>query len=223
MIRSLLALLLFATGLSAAPAPTRGLEVRFLAERCPDGLGQLVLAADEQRSAEFDLPSNFLSTPVKPPARTFNIRALKPDVSLATVTLPEDGKSFVIVLIPAKESGYKTIVIRTDDAKFKTGDVYFYNHSDKVIIGFVGTAKFSLNPASGMVLTPKGARKENFFDVGFGVREEQGTRALSNTRWPVDDKVRSYVFFFVNPVTKRLDFRVVDEFVPPPVKGDDSP
>ncbi len=223
MIRSLLALLLFATGLSAAPAPTHGVEVRFLAERCPADLGQLVLAAGDQRSTPFDLPSNYLSTPVKPPDRTFNLRALKPDVSLAAVTLPEDGKAFVVVLIPAKESGYKTIVIRTDDAKFKTGDAYFYNHSDKVIIGFVGTSKFSLNPEAGLVVTPSGAKKENYYDVGFGVREEQGARALSNTRWPVDDKVRSYVFFFVNPVTKLLDFRVVDEFVPPPVKGNEAP
>ena len=40
-------------------------------------------------------------------------------------------------------------------------------------------------------------------------------RSYSTTRWPVDDKQRSYVFFFINPATKRLDYRAVDEFVEP--------
>jgi hypothetical protein len=121
----------------------------------------------------------------------FNLRAVTPDVPLAAITLPEDGKSFIILLIPAREGGFKPIVIRSDDPTFKAGDVYFYNHSPKVILGYVGTAKFSLEAGKGMMLRPTGARAENFYDVGFGVREEQGDRTLSQTRWPVDDKVRS--------------------------------
>ena len=62
---------------------------------------------------------------------------------------------------------------------------------------------------------PTGAKPENYYDVGFGVREKEGDRALSTTRWPVDPQQRSYVFFFVNPKNNRLDFGAVDEFVPP--------
>lgn len=221
MIRALLiALCLLPAALFAQSPGSHNLEVRFLAERSSKEIGQVVMATEDKRSPAFDLPSNYLSTTYNPPARTFSLRATQPDVALATVILPEDGKSFVVVLVPAKEGGFKPIVIRSDDAGFRQGDVYFYNHSPKLVLGYVGTAKFSLEPGKGLVLHPTGARVENFYDVGFGVREEKGDRPLSSTRWPVDDKVRSYVFFFVNPVTSLLDFRAVEEFVPPLVKSE---
>jgi hypothetical protein len=218
MIRLLFTSLLLISGLFAQTQVPKDLQVRFLAERSPQQIGQVVMAVGDNRSTPFDLPSNYLSAPLTPTARTFSLRAVTPDVALAAITLPEDGKSFIILLIPAKEGGFKPIVIRADDPTFKTGDVYFYNHTSKMILGYVGSAKFSLEAEKGLVLRPGGARAENFYDVGFGVREEQGDRTLSQTRWPVDDKVRSYVFFFVNPATGLLDFRAVDEFVPPPVK-----
>jgi len=218
MIRLLFTSLLLISGLYAQTQVPKDLQVRFLAERSPQQIAQVVMAVGDNRSTPFELPSNYLSAPLPAPARTFSLRAVTPDVSLASITLPEDGKSFIILLIPAKEGGFKPIVIRADDPTFKTGDVYFYNHTSKMILGYVGTAKFSLEAEKGLVLRPTGARAENFYDVGFGVREEQGDRTLSQTRWPVDDKVRSYVFFFVNPTTTLLDFRAVDEFVPPPVK-----
>ncbi|MEO5713737.1 MAG: hypothetical protein ABIT37_09645 [Luteolibacter sp.] len=221
MIRLLLLAVCFLpSALFAQAAVSRDLEIRFLAERSPKDIGKVVMAIEEKRSEAFDLPSNYLSIPYNPPARTFSLRTTTPDVPLATIVLPEDGKAFVVILVPAKEGGFKPIVIRSDDTGFRQGDVYFYNHCPKLVLGYVGTAKFSLEPAKGLVLHPGGARSENFYDVGFGVREEKGDRILSNTRWPVDDKVRSYVFFFVNPVTGRIDFRAVEEFIPPVVKAE---
>lgn len=194
-------------------------EVRFLAERVPQGLGQMILAAGDIRSAAFDMPSNHLSEPMSAPGREFKIRSVQPDVALATVKLPDDGKSFIAVLVPDPKGGYQSILIRSDDSAFKAGDVYFFNHADKVVLGYVGTAKFTLDPSSGKFVHPAGARTENFYDVGFGVREEKQDRVLSTVRWPVDPQVRSYVFFFINPTTKRLDFRAVDEFVAPEEKS----
>ena len=211
--------LLFSALASAQDAPKGGdLKVRFLAERTPQDLGQVLMATEKEKSPPFDLPVNNLSVPQPAPARVF---ALKPatgkDVALANVTLPENGKSFIVLLVPAA-AGYKPVVIAAEDPAFKPGDVYFYNHGDKPVLGYVGTATFVLPPGKGQTLTPKGAKEGKFYDVGFGVREKEGDRALSTTRWPVDDKIRSYVFFFVNPSTKRLDFRAVDEFVEPEKK-----
>lgn len=207
--------LLFPTALHAQQPGGGGVTVRFLAERVPGELGQVLLAAGEVRGKPFDLPVNNLSDPIVPPARLFSVRPSSKDVSLADVTLPESGKSFIILLIPSPSAGYKPVVISAGDPKFRPGDVYFYNHANKPVLGYVGTAKFILEPGKGQPLTPKGAKEGKYYDVGFGVREKEGDRALSTTRWPVDDKIRSYVFFFINPSTKRLDFRAVDEFVPP--------
>jgi hypothetical protein len=211
--------LLFSALASAQEGPKGGdLKVRFLAERTPKDLGQVLMATEKEKSPAFDLPINNLSEPQPAPARVF---ALKPatgkDVALTNITLPESGKSFIVLLVPAA-TGYKSVVIAAEDPAFKPGDVYFYNHGDKPVLGYVGTATFVLAPGKGQTLTPKGAKEGKFYDVGFGVREKEGDRALSTTRWPVDDKIRSYVFFFVNPTTKRLDFRAVDEFVEPEAK-----
>jgi hypothetical protein len=206
--------LLFVPLLHAQETGRGDVKVRFLAERAPANLGKVDLLAGKVRSAAFDLPVNHLSEPQTPPARAFSICQAGKEAPLAAVTLPESGKAFIVLLIPA-QAGYKPVVVPSDDPSFKPGDVYFYNHSDKPVLGYVGTAKFILQPTTGQTLRPTGAKPENYYDVGFGVREKEGDRALSTTRWPVDPQQRSYVFFFLNPKNNRLDFRAVDEFVPP--------
>lgn len=210
--------LCFAPLISAQEPGRSGVKVRFLAERMPANLGQVDLLAGKVRTPGFELLVNRLSEPQSPPARAFSVCQVGKETPLAAVTLPESGKAFIVILIPAA-TGYKSVVIPSDDPSFKPGDVYFYNHSDKPVLGYVGTAQFILQPGMGQTLRPTGAKPENYYDVGFGVREKEGDRALSTTRWPVDPQQRSYVFFFINPKTKRLDFRAVDEFVPPEKPG----
>lgn len=220
MIRfvSILALAL-ASILHAQEAPKEperaDLKVRFLAERAPENLGQVVMATEKGKSTAFDLPTNNVSPVMVAPARAFELRATTKDVALAKIALPDAGKSFIILLLPAPTGGYQPIVVRSDDPAFRPGDVYFYNHADKPVLGYVGTAKFILAPGKGQTLRPEGAKPEKYYDVGFGVREKEGDRTISTSRWPVDDKERSYVFFFTNSTTKRVDFRAVDEFVEP--------
>lgn len=195
-----------------------GIKVRFLAERAPKEIGEVTLAAEDKHSANFTLPTNNLSEPQVAPARAFKLQTVSKNLALAAVTLPDAGKSFIVLLVPVPAGGYKPVVMRADDPGFKPGDTYFYNHSDKTVLGFVGTAKFTLEPGKGQSLHPEGARPEKFYDVGFGVREKDGDKPLSSTRWPVEPNLRSYVFFFTNPDTKRVDFRAVDEFVEPEKK-----
>jgi hypothetical protein len=189
-------------------------EVRFLAESAPSDLGRVALVIEKTRTEPFDLPVNNLSTPQKPKARIFSLWAMEKNVSLATITLPEEGKSFIVLLLTSPKGGYAPVVMRSDNSAFKPGDIYFYNNADKPVFGFVGTEKFNLAPSNGTVLRPKGARAEKFYDVGLGVREPEGNRLLCATRWPEDNQARFYVFFFVNPATKRIAYRAVDEFVP---------
>jgi hypothetical protein len=164
------------------------------------------------RGEPFDLTLNSLTPVVPAPARAFSVRSVEKNVDLVKIQLPEAGKAFIVLLIPA-ETGYTAVVISASDPAFQPGDVYFYNHSDKPVLGYVGTAKFVLAPKKGQTLRPAGPKPGNYYDVGFGVREKEGDRPLSTSRWPVDNKVRSYVFFFINPRTQRVDFRAVDEFV----------
>jgi hypothetical protein len=218
-MRPLLLGFLFLTTSLAADVPRKGgIEIRFLAERAPDDLGKISLAHEEQRSEPFDLPVNNLSAPQKAPARVFSIRSVERDLALANVQLPDEGNSFIALLISSPE-GYVPVIMRYDDPKFRPGDIYFHNLADKTVLGFVGTAKFVLPAGRSTILTPKGARQEKFYDVGLGVREAEGDRVLATTRWPEDNLARLYVFFFIDPKTGRITYRGVDEFVEP-VKPD---
>lgn len=208
----LLALVIHANAQGGGKGPT----VRFLAERVPADLGQVVLSADETRGQPFDLPVNNLSEPMAAPARACKLLSVEKNVPLANLAFPEKGDEFIALLVPSPEGGYKPVIMSAKDPKFKVGDVYFHNHSDKAVLGYVGTAKFTLAPGKGTVLRPAGAKDDTYYDVGFGFHDEtKGNRVLSKTRWPVDKHIRSYVFFFVNPSTKKIDFRAVDEFVAP--------
>jgi hypothetical protein len=189
------------------------LEVRFLAERIPNDMGPVVLVAEETRTDPFDLPMNNLSPPQTPPAREFRLLATTHNRAIATVRLPEEGDSFVALLVTSANGGYETVVMPYQNPKFRPGDIYFHNLADKTVLGHVGTAKFVLPAGQSTVLTPQGARAEKFYDVGLGVREPEGNRVLTTTRWPQDNLARFYVFFFVDPQTKRITHRAVDEFV----------
>jgi hypothetical protein len=217
MIKPLAVLLiLFAPFVSAQEAPKGGPKVRFLAERVPADLGQVMLVAKEIKSDPFDLPINHLSPPQTPPERTFAVWSVAKNVSLGTVTLPEKGDSFIALLVPAEKGGYSPVVIASNNPDFKPGDIYFHNHSDKTVMGYVGTSKFVLGPAKGSMLRPAGPSKDGpFYDVGLGFRDEQGDRPLSMARWPIQQGMRMYVFFFINPRSQQIDFRAVDEFVEP--------
>ncbi|HCC21017.1 MAG TPA: hypothetical protein DEP88_07190, partial [Verrucomicrobiales bacterium] len=96
-------------------------EVRLLAERIPKNLGKILLATKEARSDPFDLPMNNLSKPQKPPARLFSIWSVDRNASIATVKLPEDGKSFIILLLPDSKPGYKPVIIPFRDPNFRAG------------------------------------------------------------------------------------------------------
>lgn len=215
-IQSLVLGLVAATLLPAAAQSKSGPKVRFLAERAPQEIGKVLLAVKEVKTAPFDLPVNHLSEPQSPPARAFAVWSTAKNVSLSTVTLPEQGDNFIVLLVPSATGGYSPVVISASDPQFRPGDIYFYNHADKTVLGYVGTAKFILEPGKGRTLRPEGPSGDgNFYNIGLGVREEAGDRPLSTSRWPVQKQMRMYVFFYTNPQTGRLDFRAVDEFIEP--------
>lgn len=213
MIRTLLFTAAFAC-LPSLTVAQNGPKLRFLAERVPAKLGEVEMVAEAGRSAAFKLPTNHLSMPQDAPARAIALVQSGKEAPLAKVVLPDEGDSFIVLLIPG-EQGFDPVVLADGNQNFRAGDVYFFNHAREKVLGAVGKTRFTLAPGKGTTLRPEGAREEGFYDVAFGVEEKEGNRMLSTTRWPVEEQVRSYVFFFVNPTTKRTDFRAVDEFVVP--------
>lgn len=206
--------LLVALATTAAAETT----VRFLAERVPQGIDQVVMFAAEKSSDAFKLPTKHLSPELTPPARAFELRTAAADGRiLGRIALPEAGNHFIVLLLPTPETGFRGVVLRSDEPGFRPGDCYLYNNSNQRVVGFMGEKRFQIKPNQGSLIRPIEKIGKGYHDVGFGVDVEADgqTRALSMTRWPIDKQVRTYVFFFVNDRTKRVDYRAVDEFISP--------
>lgn len=218
----LISLFVFSTAVFGAPMKKGEVEVRLLAERIPKNLGKILLATKEARSDPFDLPMNNLSKPQKPPARLFSIWSVDRNASIATVKLPEDGKSFIILLLPDSKPGYKPVIIPFRDPNFRAGDIYFYNNANKPVMGVLGTTKFSLNPNAGKVVRPRGFGNERYYHAILGVREGTKNKVIKSMKWPSSKITRNYVFFYVDPDRKRITYRAVDEFIMPRKDADDG-
>lgn len=197
----------------AKPA-TGSVQVKFLAEMTPPDLGQVFLQLGETKSPAFVLPTNHLSDPVAVSERVMVLKTLEKELPLCPITLPETGSSFAVVLVTAKPTGYRPIVVRTDDPAFKPGDVFFINRSEKIVLGKLGTTPLVLKPGETAKSRPTGPVDNTYYDIAFATREENGDKILSSSRWPIDNNLRSYLFFFTN-AQGRTSFRAVDEYLAP--------
>ena len=195
-----------------------GLQVRLLAEVTPPGLGKVFLSFGEDKSEGFVLPSNQLSDGIPVLERGMVLKTVEKNIPLCSITLPEAGKSFAVILVTAKPSGFKPIIVRTDDPTFKAGDVFFINRSEKTVLGKLGQTPLILKPGTSAKSRPTGAVEDTYYDIAFATREEKGDKLLSSSRWPIDNNLRSYLFFFTN-AQGRTSFRAVDEYLPAPASA----
>lgn len=198
--------------------PEKGLSVRILAEVAPESIGKVYLQAGETQSVQFELTTSQLGAPVAVPARTLVLKTVEKNLALCPIQLPETGQSFAIVLVTAKPAGYSPLVVRTDDPAFKAGDVVFINRTEKTILGKLGDTPLVL-PSGQMKKERPSSPKENaYYDIAFATRGENGDKLISSTRWPIDNQLRSYVFFFAD-ATGKITYRAVDEYMTPPVSA----
>jgi hypothetical protein len=194
-------------------------NLRFLAANLPDGIGELTWLAGKTEGEAITLSTEHLSAPVTMPERAFVLQAGAEKRLLATITLPAEGESFVVLLAGEPAGTLKPFVFPTTDPAFCGGDVFLFNSSDGKIFGKLGSTDFELAPLEGKAVRPGGDLSEGSYPVEFNVREEAGDRVLRTLRWPVQTRSRSYCFFFKNPAKDRIEFRTVEEFVEPAKKG----
>ncbi|MFM2171045.1 MAG: hypothetical protein RI957_1274 [Verrucomicrobiota bacterium] len=189
------------------------LLVKLLAVIVPEDLGQVYLLSGDTKTTAFDLPANNVSEALSVTQRAFTLHTSNKDLSLCSIQLPEGGNEFIVVLSPAKPSGYRSVVVRTDDPAFRRGDVFFLNLSTKTVLGKLGTRPLVLEPGKSALNRADGPKEKGYYDIAFATRQENEDRLFSSSRWPIDDQIRSYLFF-LEDATGRITYRAVDEFLP---------
>jgi hypothetical protein len=188
-----------------------GITLRLLADAVPEGQAKVLLQSDAAKSAAIDLPTAALSAPITVSARSMVLKAADNEVPLCTIALPAEGKSFAVLLAPEKPTGYVPFVVRLDDQSFKAGDLFFINRSAKTVALKLGGTELVLEAGKAVKSRPTEPVDNGYF-VTISERDAAGDKLITSSRWPVDDHLRSYVFFSTN-VKGRTTFRAVDEYL----------
>lgn len=159
-----------------------------------------------------------LSESFKPPSREFSLAI--PDAkqesgyrSVGKVTLPEQGKDFILLLEPAKEV-YKVHVVDSRESRFGADSILFFNASDIILGAALGSNKVLIKPRVAVFAKPPPRGEKPFYQVTFYQPDNSKARPFANTRWPHREASRCYVFFYRSE-TGRLTYQAVDESLTP--------
>lgn len=187
----------------------KGPTVRIVANELPNGLSEAFIQSDEKKPKPLELTTNRLSEPIALASSTMVLKAADGKTNLCTVTLPDTGKSFTVLLVLEKAGTYTPFVVRTDDPAFKAGDIFFVNHTAKSIAMKLGGTELVIEPEKTAKAHPT-KPVENSYVIVISERNETGDKVISSTRWPTDANLRSYIFLTTN-ASGRTIYRAVDE------------
>jgi hypothetical protein len=204
----------------APPSPKKGgLEVSLLAVELLKGAEDVVIRTGETSSDLIELPTHGTSDPIQLSARSLIIAAPpeedSPGRALGKITLPAEGKKFLLLLVPVpSKNSYFCQAVRQDDPGFKPGDVCFFNVSNSLVGGTLGDKDFVSKPGTPLLVAPPKKGDLPYYQVKFYFKTDQETRAFTDTRWPFSERHRSYVFFYTKQKSGRISYRAVDDPVP---------
>jgi hypothetical protein len=197
----------------------KGITIRLFAVAANTNQGKVCLLMAGKRGESFELPTHNLSDPQVVTAREIQLISSSaptdaPPRALITIRLPDTGRDFRVILVPADADTYRAVVVRADDPGFRSGDVFFINLSSHHILGIIGTAKLDLKSGSRETIRPTGASPGSFYEVKFARMEDKQLHPVADTRWPVLRNNRSFLIFFSGKDGLPA-YRAVDEFLEP--------
>jgi hypothetical protein len=161
-----------------------------------------------------------LSDPFKPATRDFSLAV--PDAkqesgfrALANVSLPAEGKDFILLLEPAGAT-YKVHLVNGRESRFGADSILFFNASEITLGATLGETKVLIKPRVAVFAKAPPRGEKPYFQVTFYQPDDGKARPFANTRWPHRDKSRCYIFFYRSQAG-RLTYQAVDEELMPEV------
>lgn len=114
------------------------------------------------------------------------------------------------------ENGLKLIPMQNSDSKLGGGRYFFMNASKVDIAGELSDKKFALKPGKFTTVKPspssvKGVYK--YCNTALYYRMENGTtRSFFSSTWRLNDKARSFIFFYHDPRSHKLRFHSIRDY-----------
>jgi len=215
----------FAASLSAA-TKTGGLSVRALLLTPGGPVVTLHPLIEGKISDAVTIGARGLSDSFNAPARQFSLAV--PDQTLESgfrcvgeITLPPQGKEFIILLEPTKDS-FKAHVVNHREPRFGADNVLFFNASEITLGATLGSNKVLIKPRQAVFAKAPPRGEKSYYQVTFFEPDNGKARPFTNTRWPHRDKSRCYIFFYRSLVNGRLTYQAIDEVLTPVVSAPPS-
>lgn len=175
---------------------------------------KLNMVSGEKVGEAVQIGAGGLSESFKPASREFSLatrdtRQESGYRAVAKISLPEQGKDFIILLEPAKEM-FKVHVVNGRDDGFAADCLLFFNASDTILGASLGGSKILIKPRVPVFAKAPPRGEKPFYQVTFYQPDNSKARPFANTRWPHRHSSRCYVFFYRGE-TGRLTYQAVDE------------
>ena len=192
----------------------KGIRLRLLSGVQTTSLDDAQLRNSDWKSEAFRIPANQLSRP-----QSVKLRALRlhhqtdatDEKPICDIILPEKGGDFIVILIQNKKK-IESVIIPADSPGFRPGDVFLHNSFEQAIAGTLGTTRVSLKSGEGKPVRPGTPADARLYDAAFVYDENGVSRRLAISTWPLNKKLRAYVFFLPGP-DGRPQYRAVQEYV----------
>lgn len=100
--------------------------------------------------------------------------------------------------------GFLMVPVDGDLAKFAGGNYFFINASNLAVAGKIGDKTFALKPGQRSLVQPNPNHPNGGCQVTLSFQKEEKWKAFYDTRWTVNKRFRSLIFFYQDPETGSL-------------------
>lgn len=193
-----------------------GIRLRAIAFAHFEDLSKVELRREDRVLTELELPTGQLRPAVTLSARQFvcGVPLAESFRVLGTVTLPEQGRDFILVFAPTP-TGYRVFPVRSDDPDFKGNDTLLFNFTPHRIGAMLGSSRQVVASMNSSRLRPGITEDETFYQALFAYEEAGQYIPFNNTRWPVNRQTKALVFVHKDPQTGKFAYRSVTELAAP--------
>lgn len=114
----------------------------------------------------------------------------------------------------ANSDGFVVLPVDGELANFSGASFLFINASNMGVGGIIGNQKFALKPGQSRLLKPAPDHDSGICQVTLSYLTEEKWKMFYDTRWPANNKYRSIIFFYSDPVSGRLSVTPIVDMLP---------
>jgi len=108
--------------------------------------------------------------------------------------------------------GFDLVALDESGDAFSGGKFLFMNACKVDIAGVVGEEKFLVKPGTHQIIAPKTEADERHAHAMFYFRKGDEARPFFSTRWAINERARSMIFFYHDPKNMRIRMHTVRDF-----------